>query len=565
MPPGTKETESWSSCPIEIFEQIVVHLDGPSLLNLGKVDHLMNQVALKQLFEQSGVQGVQRGWIFAYSPNDLPKEIVPALCIAFWISDHIHDMRFYMNPDVNQSFREIRGLARFIEKLKYFGGLTIVFNGVDRWISRRARFTAFPITIPNNIWRAAFCSLLKAALLKKCEYVEIQGAHSLHHHFETDVAGYNEPLIRLDNQPAKEWLEEEGTYEKEPEPSTLIQSSGMTEVLTRWLKRGSSNGHSRQLFGTTKLVTPHASPPSLPPMGEPCLKQLLIRSPVPLLPLFLPTTLRILNIHAPTITELALVDLQIDEEIYIQRITQLKFPGLRKFSYVYDISTKNAKPSLRTPECILAFLQLNPSINTLHLYGFSPAVVLPYISTPLLPRLKSLKAHPRVAAWILCDPDWHAVLEALSLVSDKLEPRMPVELMPALEAGSHYQHFDEALLSVAALSRPVTLELIFRSGQGLLPWITEHVNSRAQSAITQLTHVTSLTLSLQRHIRLQSGLLSGLPKWIGLFPVLQHFELLEVPYGQDTVKNEKLYSAITRSCPRLETLRVCEMQVFPGI
>ncbi|KAJ3553676.1 hypothetical protein NP233_g12591 [Leucocoprinus birnbaumii] len=559
---GDSAAGSWSSCPTEVLQQIVVQIDDPSdLLRLGQVDRLMNQVALQHLLQRTGVQGVERGWIFAHARGSLRKEVVHALCMSLWINDDIHDMRFYVSPTVQQIFREIRGLTRFIGRLKRLGGLVVVFRGLDHRFGRR---TLTPI--PTDAWQTAFCCFIDTILSKGCESIEVEGADFFHYHFEVDGDQYfpfYTPLSRSDALPqTRERKRGEKNERRQPDSHRSLISR-ISTTLQRLMKR--KDGYEKMDDWVPILPNNIEDQAFIEEevRKAACLKRFLIRSSMLLVPLFLPFTLQTLRIHALAIRELELTGIRISEEPYIQKLVKLDFPALQKFSYRHHEESRGTQLSPLASACIFEFLVRHSSIESLELYPFHHESIPPNITSPLLPRLRTLVAHPREAVWVICCPDWHGNLEAVTLATINVRDR--IFQIASDDTRNDYEYFDEAISAVADTSRPVTLNLELRSDQGLASWITGQVNLGETSPIRQLKHISSLSVSLRlvRQTSSISQLWSYLPRWFGLFPALRHLKLSEAPYGRNDAMNQKLYRCIVDACPLLETLRVFLDLVFP--
>ena len=199
----------------------------------------------------------------------------------------------------------------------------------------------------------------------------------------------------------------------------------------------------------------------------------------------------------------------------------------------FEITSELTEPLKLHGVCfadVHSFLGNHPSIEVLHLYGVDiPKGIWPppLLTIPILPRLKSIIAHPFYVVWILngllLDKEASPTLADIGISSEYRST-----------AAFDYALFDDALERVAVFpTAKIKLTLRFAStGQNAMnKWFENHVSKKDDtskfSIISRLNNVTSLVISSFLYVCYDRNLIEVLPDWLGMFPNVTAIEFAD--------------------------------------
>ncbi|KIM41251.1 hypothetical protein M413DRAFT_445290 [Hebeloma cylindrosporum] len=275
---------------------------------------------------------------------------------------------------------------------------------------------------------------------------------------------------------------------------------------------------------------------------------MLLRNP------FLEWTITMLNSRASTIGILSVKLSDLPEEIWKMFLDGITLPQLFDFEITGDLMVPFH--GFRFAD-LHSFLHRHPSIETLHLYGVEiPKGVWPppSLRISILPRLKSIIAHPFYVVWIL-----NGLLMARKTCGSLTDIGISSEYSRN-PSTFDYTLFDRALQCVAAFpAGQIRLMLRFASNNDgdMNDWIEKQLATKndpsKSNIVSRLENVTSLVVSTFWIIDYDWKSMDMLPDWLAMFPNLREIEFTD--QAQENVqKLEEFVRKVAMACPKAESL-----------
>jgi len=232
-----------------------------------------------------------------------------------------------------------------------------------------------------------------------------------------------------------------------------------------------------------------------------------------------------LNSGASTITTLSMKLLaDFPQDTWKRFLNSVTLFQLSDFEIIFELVLPLYRVSFAD---VHSFLGNHPSIEVLHLYGVDIPWPPPLLTIPVLPRLKSIIAHPFYVVWILN-----------GLLSDEKASPTLTDIGISSEyqstAAFDYALFDDALERVAVFpTAKIKLTLRFASTDqnAITKWFEDHVSkmhdASKSSIISRLNNVTSLVISSFGYVCYDQMLIEVLPDWLGMFPNVTAIEFAD--------------------------------------
>jgi len=239
------------------------------------------------------------------------------------------------------------------------------------------------------------------------------------------------------------------------------------------------------------------------------------------------TTLNMLCDDEPTSSE---------AEIWDSALNQLELPNLCSFSFTGWGFTTSVRAI--SPSAVALFLSRHPTIRSLKLCHIPvpsqlEGSALPDFgsvisrSTPFMPNLTTLTAHPTTIRWLLREmSDHRSSLREITLCTDHPFSFRFEALDECLEDLVNY-NLNEA--------RDTKIGFDFSVNGGLYEWFGKHLSLAAAqhgigSVLQQFTQVRRLKLSCSYRVDLlQAPHIAGFLRWLALFPSITELELKDHP------------------------------------
>ncbi|KAF9452106.1 hypothetical protein P691DRAFT_805633 [Macrolepiota fuliginosa MF-IS2] len=571
-------TPALSELPIELLDHIITQLDDPALVSLAKTNHLFNNLALHAFFIRNNVSGPRHGYLVS---RLAPPEIIPALNAALWLTD-LQSITYYLNPDFRQMVMETRGLAALVDRLPSVEHVDVYFGSVDYWLNELYGMGGTWMAIMGltmeerprlgkERWRKAFVGLLDGVLSKGCVKLSVSGGSIFQEFYVEDEARQTAVERTFAFWPRATTLPLSGRPPT-PRPPFLgkpdIVSSGFSgpgffSYFVASLRRGWSSVWKWTLwfFTSTHAATlPEPilkikldEPEKFEPLPNPSLSSFQIRTSMLLQPLFLHKTIDIFQTQAPALRELSLIGAKATTDTWETLFSSIHLPALETFCYMFDTLIVD-RPTL-TLQVVHDFLVRHPTIQFLELYGIVIPIEFPVLQQDILPYLTRLDAHPQVIAWFLKDVQCLPSLDTVHITSEYTASWM--------DRPNSYAYFDEGILTVSALPRPINLRLKFNTELELVPWLNTHNDQgRADSALGKLTNVKKLAVSCQYLVTFSKDVLVGvLPAWLAVFPSVEEFAIVEHPCPDEVLDLKEFHTALWSVCPGLRKFLVCDEEI----
>ncbi|KAJ3565987.1 hypothetical protein NP233_g7289 [Leucocoprinus birnbaumii] len=531
------ELATWADLPVEILDQIIGLCDTPALLTLSYLNTQLNTLALETLFKRENVTSPKLGYIVSRLAR---PEIVPALNAALWLT-HLPHVTYYLNPDVERLFFEVRGLQRLVGRFRQNDRLDLYFSSVDRWFADTGsrRKSGGQMWIEQETWRTIFLRLLRTALNKGCNSMRVEGAHKLQTYYLADQLGdaiqrnvtvnaiVASPPLRVSAPSSSGTAPSSAMLADEMAGARILTPPSRPSIkkrLVRWVKKRLGlkvPSRNSLITGASTSLTPiiHTIPtkPIATPILEaqplnsaledtartlfqtsnPCLKTLNLRSSMMFQPLFFAHTLDLISAHSSTIATLQLVSIKAPQDVWDTLFQTINLPAIQRFVYLYD--TLIVEEPLVTPTLLLQFFKRHPSLQIVELYGVdvgdqdkSTEVAFPSVEEGTLPNLGRLDAHPKIISWLLQWPKASPKLDHVCLTSEYMATR----LITTIPHFHPYDAFDTGLLALSSLLtpdtpfppdpiyantpadlRPIHLQLKFSTENMLLEWFLSHTST----------------------------------------------------------------------------------------
>jgi hypothetical protein len=273
---------------------------------------------------------------------------------------------------------------------------------------------------------------------------------------------------------------------------------------------------------------------------------MLLRNP------FFKWTVAMLNSGASTIGTLSMTVPNLPQEIWKTFLNSITLPQLSNF----EITSELVRPvhGVRFAD-VQSFLGRHPSIEILHLYGVEVSGVwpAPSLTVPILPRLKSIIAHPFYVAWILnCLQLDNKASPNLTDISISCHPNT---------AAFDYALFNGVLERVAAFPvGEIKLTLRFASADksDINGWFENQMNDASTSSIlSRLDNVTSLVVSSFWFAQFTWKTMELLPEWLGMFPNVTTIEFARQPEENvHKLKDKEFLRKVAMACQKTQELGV---------
>ena len=279
---------------------------------------------------------------------------------------------------------------------------------------------------------------------------------------------------------------------------------------------------------------------------------MLLRNP------FFKWTITMLNSGASTISTLSMSVPDLPQEIWKKFLNSITLPQLSDF----EITSELVRPlyGVRFAD-VQSFLRHHPSIETLHLYGVEvPEGVwpAPSLTVPILPRLKSIIAHPFYVVWIL----------NCLLLDTKASPNLTdIGISSEYHMNTDtfdYVLFDGVLERVAAF--PVgNIKLMLRfasaSESDINDWFENHISQMNDAStsriISRLDNVTSLVVSSFWFVQFDWKTMELLPEWLGMFPNVTAIDFANQPEENvHKLKDKEFLRKVAMACQKTQELGV---------
>jgi len=196
------------------------------------------------------------------------------------------------------------------------------------------------------------------------------------------------------------------------------------------------------------------------------------------------------------------------------------------------------------------FLARHPGIRTLCWEGVERFQTPPTIEEPILPNLSSVKA---------CSTNIISLLQMHQSYPDTLTRLKSLTLSTGRQ--SHpliYNPFDAALDHLANFpGKDIALTLRFICSTGMSTWFARHVAlGKDNSSLSRLTCVSSLFISGEFAVGIETSVKANLPTWLSLFPCLKSVSFVQILHkGLELLKDEEFLEKIVESCPQIKVIR----------
>jgi len=225
----------------------------------------------------------------------------------------------------------------------------------------------------------------------------------------------------------------------------------------------------------------------------------------------------------------------------------MTLPVLSNFEISCSLVIPRSSDSVDFPS-IQFFLTRHPSITTLYLYGVHVPQKSATLKKPILPHLLRLAAHPNYVTWLLGPQDALPQLQKVTISSH----------YGSYDVAFDHDLFDNAIRSVASITREVALCIRFASKPRVEDWLHKHVAAGPKgSVITLLNRVRGLKISCSYHFKFSPSTLSVLSGFLALFPNLEHVHFTEHPGKlEDLLSEQAFFESVASQCPTIKTIQV---------
>ena len=536
--------------PVELLLEIIQRLDNPALLSLGLACRCVHALALDTLFSKNNIRNPRSGWLTAYQT---PVETLPALRNALFIQE-LDELNYYFNPPVERMLNEVRDLRALMSRMPTARLVKLHFSVVDHHFGVAGRE---PQGLNAEVWKKEFQGLLDVVLEKGCNelYVEdgvtLIGLDSKHIVEFPDVDG--ELYFYIFCHPAcLIFADARGDSQKAIESDLNVQLGPSMDSVNRFFAPG-QNVSLETPDGQRVTHLPIVPVRNIKPTKVSIHSDMLLRNP------FFEWTIAMLNSGASTIGTLSMKLSDLPSENWKVFLNGITLPQLFDFEIVCGLIVPLHDVCFTD---VHSFLGHHPSIEILHLYGVEVPKGIwppPPPTIPILPRLKSIIAHPFYVAWALS-----------SLLLDKEASPNLTDIGVSSECSRNppafdYSLFDHALECVAAFpTGKIKLTLRFASIGGnrntMNNWIEKHLatanDASKSSIISRLCNVTSLVIS-SWFLNFNWKTMELLPEWLGMFPNLTAIEFTEqLRENVHKLEEKEFLRKVAMACRRVAFLGV---------
>jgi len=303
---------------------------------------------------------------------------------------------------------------------------------------------------------------------------------------------------------------------------------------------------------TTELVSAVEKRPSDVPFIQPCRSRLTnvrIVSEMLFQPTFFNWTIKTLTSNSFSIAKLSLRFSNLTTETWSNLLRSLTLPRLQDVeiaSSVFDNTTGGASKDFRD------FFIRHPSINTLLLQDIELRTP-PTVTGPILPNLVCMMAPPRWVSSLLDMRYSHDSSSKLNSIGISTEYNI-------YRSTFNYDLLDAALLRVAKLSgRRVTLNLLFKSENGVSDWFSNHAAlGKENSVLNRLYCVSTLVISTAFIVNITK--VPDLLTWLSLFPCVEHLKFAETTRaGRVFLEKPEFLKSVAEKCPHIKRIQIDEV------
>lgn len=536
--------------PGELLMEIIQRLDNPALVNLGLTCHHLHFLALNTFFSNNDIHDPKGGWLVAYKT---PVETLPALRSALFVR-RLDQLHYYFNPPVDRMIEETRDLVALISRMPTIGLVKLHFSTVDQHFNFGG---GEPRILDTVLWKEALQSLLELVLEKGCHELYVQGG-------ETLIGLYPKQGDDVESQDVDDV--------RVIPPDLDVSRRRQRKNLFGKLRLGSFLGFVNRFFAPVQnvilrvetlsgdKVTHSATQPvrNLNPAKISIHSDILLRNP------FLEWTVAMLNSVASTLRTLSIKLSDLPHERRKDLLHNITLPQLSNFELTCDFMVPLHGVCFTD---LHSFLSRHPSIEILYLYGLEVSKEVwppPSLRIPILPRLKSIIAHPFYVVWVLN-----------SLLSDKKASRNLTDIGITSEYYRNatrfdYSLFDRALERIAAFpSAKIKLTLRFSSfgANDMNDWMEKHLdaapnNASNPSIIPGLKNVTTVVISSCWMRDYDRKTIEILPDWLGMFPKLTAIDFTD--QAQENVQQltgKEFLRKVARACPSVPFMEVQKRRI----
>jgi len=538
-------TTTLCDLPMDLLLEIIQHLDNPALLSLGLTCRCVSFLALDTFFANNNIHDPRSGWLIAYNT---PVETLPAFRNALFLR-RLEQVHYYFNPGVERMLGEVRDLHALISRMPTISVVKLHFSVVDGYFAREERQV-----LNSEVWKKEFQGLLDLVLEKGCYELFVRDGASLiglypEHVVEfSDVEGgfcfiLSPPclIFAVAREKAIESDLNLNVGRKKRKRKNLlgaVQLRPLIQYVNRFFAPGTQNVKPESPDGQKVTSTPIVPVCNIKPTKVSIHSEMLLRNP------FFEWTVAMLNSGASTITVLSMKLSDLPQDIWKRFLNGVTLSQLSDFEITSELIVPVHAACFVD---VRSFLGHHPSIETLILYGVEvPKGVWPppSLTIPILPRLKSLLAHPFYVVWILngllLDKKAFPTLTDIGISSEYYRNTSRFD----------YALFDAALERVAVFPRNVKLTLRFASSDknGINNWFMEHASkandTSKSSVISRLNNVTSLVISSFYFVHYDRKLIEVLPDWLGMFPNVTAIEFADQP--EDNIRKLEEKEFVTK-------------------
>lgn len=537
--------------PTELLFKILEYMDDDSIFRLGLTAKLYHYLGLPIIFRRHDVKEPSEGWVVAYK---IPQVILPAVRSALFVK-RLQQIHLYLSPDEERLFSDIRSLGGLIERLPSIDLVKLHFSLFDTWLDRR--FPEASPRISTHRWRHEFGRLLDVILNHSCAHLAVTGGERFATIYDDNIP--HTPRLTTAADPL-------GPHQVVPSFSTSSQNTfGLKIFLKKKQSRGHGHSTTRQilqkicqpLINAVKITKKSTSHQDYDYVGHQVvypirtnLKTFKVHSEILLRHPFRDWTLSAIRRSSFTLTDLSFKCSAISSKTWKTILRSITLPSLAFFEITADLVVKHATVE---SDDLAYFLTRHPSIGTLHLYGVSVSSAITPLFKAILPNLEDLTAHPSYVTWLLQPSGALPKIRGLTVTSEYYSP-----------LTFRYSLFDDALRTVARISRGIDLTLRFASLPGVEEWFERHVNEGAQhSILASLTAITSLTLDSYWFMRFTNETVNAIPPWLALIPNLKVIYFVQQPEEIfPSLTDRAFLTKVAALCPSAQLLKINRLDDF---
>lgn len=504
----------WLELPTELLEHIIQNLDDESLFQLSQTCRNLHYLALPVWFKRNSIEVLANGWIDVHKPRS--EHILPAVRMALFVPS-LRGIRYYFNPGADRVLREFHELHRSAAWMPPVQELRLHFSVFENWMHHDIKPNVGRVQLDVDVWRGRLTGMLDQFLNKGCKALSVTGGTTICSAFTaTRTAGskfqFFKALPRFWNVKSRKSEEftptASGNATIQPFPSPL------------------------EFRGKEQSFEPIA------------LEEFHLHSCILLHPQFLDWTLSMFQ-KSRAITILSLTT-AMQPGALANLLSNITLPVLSNFKISCPLVILLRLESVDFPS-IQSFLTRHPSITTLHV----DSVLFPHKSAtlkkPILPRLLRLAAHPNYVTWLLGPQDALPQLQKVTISSH----------FESYDVAFDYDLFDDAIRSVASITRQVALCIRFASTLGVEDWFRKHVAAGPKgSVISLLNGVRELKICCPYFFNCSPSTPTILSGFLALFPNLEHVHFKEHPRKlEELLLGQAFFESIASQCPTITTVK----------